>query len=101
MDPIYQGRYSVIDFRHPNVKIESNKGRASWVRGQLQDCAQGGNGALHTRRQYARRCDGGGRPRERETCYREGATDELEVEEDQKLRRSIRSKKRSKRYESD
>ena len=83
------------------MRIESNKGRASWV--HVDNCKIVPRGVTEhfiPEDSMPRRCDGGNQPERRETCYREGATDELEVEEDQRLR-SIRSKKRPKRYESD
>ena len=31
LDPMFQGPYKVLDFKHPNVKIEREKGKTSWV----------------------------------------------------------------------
>ena len=31
LDPMYQGPYQVLDFRHPNVKIDKGNGKTSWV----------------------------------------------------------------------
>lgn len=102
LDPLYQGPYRVIDFRHPNVKIESGGRKASWVHvdnckivpREVTDHFVVGDSA-------PRGSEIGDLPNVIETGTGEEATERYEIENEHARRRSTRSKRRPKRYEYD
>ena len=104
LDPVYQGPYSVIDFKYPNVKIEREGGRASWIhvdnckivpRGLAEHLVQRDSTPETHEEVYQPEITVSGQDHIEET------TKEREKGEEQPVRRSTRDRRKPKRYELD
>ena len=100
LDPMYLGPYRVVDFRHPNVKVEKEKGKSSWI--HVDNCK------VMPRELTEHLVPSDGRPSDHENVHE---TERREIDGtaliseqpitkgDEPLRRSTRQKRKPNRFE--
>ena len=104
LDPMYQGPYRVVDFRHPNVKIEGERGRTTWL--HLDECKVMPSGTVEhwiaptqvSIREATESREGQRQPDPRAI---EPVVRDQRRNEEVTLRKSTRAKKKPERFESD